>query len=155
MAKPIFVLNGPSLNMLGLREPQIYGTATLDDIQRMASARASARGLTLDFRQTNHEGVMIEAILEARTGAQGLIVNGGAWTHTSIALMDALKAAALPVIEVHLSNPFAREAFRQHSYVSLVARGVICGFGPQSYVLAVDAMAALLQPDAPAGPAPG
>lgn len=152
MAKPVYVLNGPTLNLLGVREPHIYGTATLADIETMAQVRAKALGLALAFRQTNHEGQMIDWVLEARTAAAGLIVNAGAWTHTSIALMDALKAAELPILEVHLSNPYAREPFRRQSYVSLVATGVICGLGPQGYVLAVEAMAAKLNAAA-AGPA--
>jgi 3-dehydroquinate dehydratase II len=152
MGKSVLVLNGPTLNLLGVREPHIYGTATLADIESMARARAQGLGLTLDFRQTNHEGVMIDWILGARGTAAGLIVNGGAWTHTSIALFDALKASELPVIEVHLSNPYAREEFRRHSFVSLAARGVICGLGPQGYVLAVEAMANLLAAPAPAKP---
>lgn len=142
--KPIFVLNGPTLNLLGVREPQIYGRETLADIERLTKDRARELGFEVDFRQTNHEGQMIDWILEARGAASGLVLNGGAWTHTSIALMDAIKACEKPLVEVHLSNPYAREAFRHKSYVSLVARGVICGFGAHGYVLAIDAITRLI-----------
>jgi 3-dehydroquinate dehydratase-2 len=147
--KPIFVLNGPTLNLLGQREPHIYGPATLADIERMTRERATSLGLTIDFRQTNHEGQMIDWIIEGRLAASGFVVNGGAWTHTSIALMDALRAAERPVVEVHLSNPYAREDFRQKSYVSLVAKGVICGLGPHGYILAVEALGQILQSPTP------
>jgi 3-dehydroquinate dehydratase-2 len=142
--KPIFVLNGPSLNLLGQREPEIYGRATLADVETLARQRASALHLDIEFRQTNHEGLMIDWIHEGRAAASGIIINAGAWTHTSIAIMDALKASERPIVEVHLSNPYAREEFRQKSYVSLVAEAVICGLGPQGYVVAVDAMSHLL-----------
>lgn len=142
--KPIFVLNGPALNLLGQREPHIYGADTLGDIERKTKARAAALGLTVEFRQTNHEGQMIDWVLEGRNAASAFVVNGGAWTHTSIALMDALRAAERPVVEVHLSNPYAREEFRQKSYVSLVAKGVICGLGPLGYELAIEALAQIL-----------
>ena len=141
MQKPVYVLNGPSLNLLGQREPDIYGTTKLSDIENMVTARARVHGLTVQFRQTNHEGHMIDWVIEARDKACGIIINGAAWTHSSIALMDALKAAELPVIEVHLSNPYAREEFRHLSYVAKVASGVICGLGAHGYVLAVDALA--------------
>jgi 3-dehydroquinate dehydratase II len=141
--KPIFVLNGPTLNLLGVREPSIYGRDTLADIERLTRERARDLGFDVEFRQTNHEGVMIDWILEARTGASAIVVNGGAWTHTSIALMDALRACERPVVEVHLSNPHAREQFRHRSYVSLVANGVICGLGAHGYALAVEASARL------------
>lgn len=147
--KPIFVLNGPTLNLLGQREPHIYGSATLADIERMTRERATSLGLTIDFRQTNHEGQMIDWIIEGRLAASGFVINGGAWTHTSIALMDALRAAERPVVEVHLSNPYAREDFRQKSYVSLVAKGVICGLGPHGYILAVEALGQILQSPTP------
>lgn len=142
--KPIFVLNGPTLNLLGQREPHIYGHSTLADIERLTRARAAALGLAVEFRQTNLEGQMIDWILEGRQAASGIVLNAAAWTHTSIAIMDALKAAERPLIEVHLSNPHAREDFRRHSYVSLVANGVICGLGPKGYELAIEAMAHLL-----------
>lgn len=142
--KPVFVLNGPTLNLLGVREPHIYGRETLADIERMTQERARSLGLETKFQQTNHEGQMIDWILEARTAASGIIINGGAWSHTSIAILDALKASERPIVEVHLSNPYAREAFRHQSYVSQVARGVICGFGAYGYVMAAEAMARLI-----------
>lgn len=145
MQLPVFVLNGPNLNMLGLREPHIYGADTLDDVRRKVEAHASAKGLTVDFRQSNHEGELVGWIQEARTKSSGILINAGAYTHTSVAILDALTAAEVPAIEVHLSNVFRREAFRHHSYVSLAATGVICGFGPNSYVLALDAMAEILR----------
>ena len=145
MAKTVLILNGPNLNMLGLRQPEIYGRETLDDVEQLCQARGSALGLTVDFRQSNTEGELITWVQEARTKADGLIVNAGGYSHTSIALMDALLACEKPVIEVHISNIFRRDQFRHHSYVSLVARGVICGLGPKGYALALDGMAELLQ----------
>lgn len=142
--KPIQILNGPNLNMLGTREPSVYGRDTLDDLRRMAEVRAAALGLTIDFRQSNSEGELVTWVQEARTRAAGIIVNAGAYTHTSIALLDALQAAELPVIEVHLSNIFRREAYRHHSYVSLGAEGVICGLGAKGYELALEGMANIL-----------
>ena len=144
MAKPIYVLNGPNLNMLGLREPAIYGTDSLDDVRRKAEARAKAVGLTVDFRQSNIEGELVTWVQEARDKAAGIILNAGAYSHSSIALLDALQAAELPVIEVHLSNIFRREPYRQHSYISLGAKGVICGLGAKGYELALEAMADML-----------
>jgi 3-dehydroquinate dehydratase-2 len=144
MGKPIFVLNGPNLNMLGKREPTIYGRDSLDDVRGRAEARASSLGVTIEFRQTNSEGELIGWIQEARDKASGIIVNAGGLTHTSIAVLDALQAAELPVVEVHLSNIFRRDNFRQHSYVSLAATGVICGLGAKGYELAVEAMASLV-----------
>ena len=141
----VFVLNGPNLNLLGVREPSIYGRDTLGDIEERCTARAAALGLEIDFRQTNHEGQLVDWIQEARESADGIILNAGALTHTSVALLDALSAAELPVIEVHLSNIFRRETFRHHSYVSLAANGVICGFGAQGYELALDAIASLIE----------
>lgn len=141
MAKPVYVLNGPNLNMLGLREPHIYGSDTLDDVRRMVETHAQGLGLTVSFRQSNSEGELVTWIQEARTAASAIILNAGAYTHTSIAILDALSAAELPVVEVHLSNVFRREAFRHHSYVSLAALGVICGFGPKGYLLALDGLA--------------
>ena len=143
-SKPVYVLNGPNLNMLGTREPEVYGRDTLDDIHKLAERRAAELGLTIDFRQSNTEGEMVGSVQEARTKASGLIVNAGAYTHTSIALLDALQAAEVPVIEVHLSNIFRRESFRQHSYVSLGADGVICGLGAKGYELALDGLAHIL-----------
>lgn len=143
MAKPVFVLNGPNLNMLGLREPEIYGRDTLEDVKKRVEARAKTAGVTVDFRQSNHEGELIGWIQEARSGASGIILNACSLTHTSIGILDALSAAELPVIEVHLSNIFRRESFRHHSYVSLGAKGVICGLGVHGYELALEAMAKL------------
>ncbi len=145
MAKPIFVLNGPNLNMLGTREPAVYGSETLDDVKARCVTRAKALGLAVDFRQSNLEGELVGWIQEARTKAQGIIVNAGAYTHTSIAILDALQAAELPVVEVHLSNIFRRDEFRQHSFVSLAAAGVICGLGAKGYELALEAMADLVK----------
>jgi len=144
MAKPVLVLNGPNLNMLGLREPSIYGADTLADVQRRTEARAAKLGLTVDFRQSNIEGELVTWIQRARETASGIILNAGAYTHTSLALLDALNAAELPAIELHLSNVFRRESFRHHSYISLGVRGVICGFGPKGYELALEAMADIL-----------
>lgn len=144
MAKPIFVLNGANLNLIGVREPSIYGRETLADIRQRTEARAQALGLRVDFRQSNSEGEIVNWIHEARENANGIVLNAGAYTHTSIAIHDALNAAARPVIEVHLSNIFKREPFRHTSYVSPVAHGMICGFGPKGYELAVEAMAELL-----------
>lgn len=144
MAKPIYVLNGPNLNMLGLREPAVYGRESLADIEKRTSERAKAVGLTIDFRQSNAEGELVDWIQEARDKAQGIILNAGAYSHTSIAILDALQAAELPVIEVHLSNLFRREPFRQHSYVTSAAKGLICGLGAKGYELALEAMAELL-----------
>jgi 3-dehydroquinate dehydratase-2 len=144
MPKPIFVLNGPNLNLLGKREPALYGSDTLEDIRRRTESRAAALGLSVDFRQSNHEGELVSWIQEAREKAAGIILNAGAYTHTSIAILDALSAAERPVIELHLSNIFRREDFRRHSYVASVAHGVICGFGANGYELAIDAMAELL-----------
>jgi 3-dehydroquinate dehydratase-2 len=145
--KPIFVLNGPNLNLLGERQPEVYGRATLADIREMLAKEAEKRGIAIDFRQSNHEGALVDAIQEARKAASGLIINAGAYTHSSIAILDALLAAEIPVVEVHLSNVFAREAFRRRSYVSRAAKGVICGFGAQSYVLALLALLSILLPD--------
>ena len=141
----VFILNGPNLNLLGVREPSIYGRDTLGDIEERCTARAAALGLGIDFRQSNHEGQLVDWIQEARESADGIILNAGALTHTSVALLDALSAADLPVIEVHLSNIFRRESFRHHSYVSLAASGVICGLGAQGYELALDAIVSLIE----------
>ncbi len=145
MAKPVYVLNGPNLNMLGLREPAVYGAETLADVQRRTEARAAQLGVEIDFRQSNIEGELVTWIQQAREAASGIILNAGAYTHTSVALLDALNAAELPAIEVHLSNVFRRESFRHHSYISPAARGVICGFGPKTYELALEAMADILE----------
>ena len=144
MSKPVFVLNGPNLNLLGTREPAIYGAETLADVRRRTETRGKALGLEVDFRQTNSEGTLVDWIQEARERADGIVINAGAYTHTSIAILDALNAAALPVVELHLSNVFRREPFRHTSYVTPAAQGMICGFGPKGYELAIDAMADLL-----------
>ncbi len=142
----VLVLNGPNLNLLGSREPHIYGHDTLDTIAASLDIQAQALGLTIDLRQSNHEGHLIDWLHEAGSrGVLAVILNAGGLTHTSVALHDAIKAIAVPVIEVHLSNPHAREAFRHHSHISAVARGVICGFGAKSYALALDAAAGLRQ----------
>jgi 3-dehydroquinate dehydratase-2 len=148
----VFILNGPNLNLLGVREPATYGYDTLADVEQRCLARAQALDLSIEFRQTNHEGQMVDWIHEAREAADGIIINAGALTHTSVAVLDALTAADLPVIEVHLSNIFRRERFRHHSYVSLAANGGIFGLGPQGYELALEALASLI--DAEAGEAP-
>ncbi len=144
MAKPVYVLNGPNLNLLGVREPAVYGRDTLDDVKALAVAKAAQVHLAVDFRQSNSEGELIGWVQEARGQAAGIIINAGGLTHTSISLLDALQAAELPVIEVHLSNIFRRESFRTHSYVSLAATGVICGLGAKGYELALEAMANIL-----------
>lgn len=140
----IFVLNGPNLNMLGLREPAVYGRDTLADIEGRTRAIAGELGLDLEFRQTNHEGVIVDWLQEARGKARGVVLNPGAYTHTSVALHDAIKLAEVPVVELHLSNVFAREAFRHHSYVSPVARGIVCGFGADGYEWALRALARIV-----------
>jgi len=146
MSTLVMVLNGPNLNLLGSREPHIYGHDTLDSIAAMLDDKAQALGLVVDLRQSNHEGHLVDWLHEAASrGALAVILNAGAYTHTSIALHDAIKAISVPVIEVHLSNPHAREAFRHTSFIAPVAKGSICGFGAGSYALALDAAAALRQ----------
>jgi 3-dehydroquinate dehydratase II len=140
----VFVLNGPNLNLLGVREPAIYGRGTLADIEARCRSRGATLGLEIDFRQTNHEGQLVDWIQEAGLSAIGIVLNAGALTHTSVALLDALSATDLPVIEVHLSNIFRRERFRHHSYISLAATGVICGLGARGYELALEAIADLV-----------
>ena len=141
MAKHVLVLNGPNLNMLGKREPGIYGAQTLADVEGICRAAGDEFGLTIDFRQSNHEGELVTWIQEALGTADGILINPGAYSHTSVAIYDAFKAVSLPVAEVHISNIHQREAFRHHSYVSAVAFGVICGFGTLGYRLALEAMA--------------
>ena len=141
----IYVVNGPNLNMLGVREPHVYGTETLDGLRSRTEKAASAHGLKIDFRQSNVEGEIVNWVQEARGKAAGIIINAGGYTHTSVAILDALQAAELPVIEVHLSNIFRRDQFRQHSYISLGATGVICGLGGKGYELAIEAMADILR----------
>lgn len=143
MAATVLVLNGPNLNLLGTREPEIYGRETLADIEARCAAKAAALGLELDFRQSNAESELVDWVQGARGRVAGLVVNAGALSHTSVALLDALLAVERPVVEVHLSNIFRREAFRRHSYVSEAARGVICGFGGHGYELALEAIAGL------------
>jgi len=146
MAKPIFVLNGPNLNLLGSREPEVYGHTTLADIEAQVRARATQAGLSIEFRQSNHEGDLVDWLQEARKSAIGVILNAGAYTHTSVALHDALKSVEVPVIEVHISTPYRREPFRHTSYVSPVVTGTICGVGAQGYALAVEALVQLTAP---------
>ena len=141
MTKTIFVLNGPNLNMLGRREPEIYGTLTLSDIENMCHEKARQLDVKVDFRQTNHEGELVDWIQEAAGAAEGIIINPAAYTHTSIALQDAIRAVGLPVIEVHFSNIHARESFRHKSFVSPVALGILAGFGAKGYTLAIEALA--------------
>lgn len=142
--KPIYVLNGPNLNMLGLREPQIYGAETLKDVEERCLSHARDLGLAIDFRQSNIEGELVSWIHEARDKASGIAINAGAYTHTSIALHDALKAAELPAVELHLSNVHKRESFRHHSFIAPAVNGVICGFGVNSYELALSALALII-----------
>ena len=143
MSKPIYVLSGPNLNLLGTREPEIYGHQTLEDVRRLCEARAKSLGREVVFRQSNHEGELVDWIQEAREAACALVLNPAAYGHTSIAILDALKMLSIPVVECHLSNPAAREAFRRKTYVSLAATGVVSGFGAASYELAVEAAAGL------------
>lgn len=143
MPKPIYVLSGPNLNLLGTREPEIYGRDTLEDVHRRAAARAQSLGFEVVCHQSNHEGQLVDWIQEAREKASALVINPAAYGHTSIALLDALKMLSIPVVECHLSNPAAREAFRRETYVSLAATGLVSGFGAASYELAVEAAAGL------------
>lgn len=149
MPKPVFVLNGPNLNLLGTREPEVYGRQTLDDIRELTKTRAKSVGLDVEFRQSNREGELVDWIQEAKSKASGIIINAAGYTHTSVAILDALQACGLPIVEVHLSNIFKRENFRHHSFVSPAANGVICGLGAKGYELAIEALAGLiLQRDA-------
>ncbi len=144
MTPKILLLNGPNLNLLGIRKPDVYGRVSLAEIEARLRERAAAHGLDLDFRQSNHEGELVTWIQEARTGCAGIIINPAAYTHTSVAIQDALATCEFPVIELHLSNLHKREAFRRHSHVSPVATGVIFGFGAYGYELALEAMAYLV-----------
>lgn len=137
----ILVLNGPNLNLLGTRQPEVYGSTTLAQIETDCQARASDLGIALEFLQSNHEGALVDALHAAKGVHDGIVLNAGAYTHTSIALMDAIASVELPVIELHLSNVHAREPFRHVSYISRVAVGLICGFGPAGYPLAIQALA--------------
>ncbi len=141
MAAKILVLNGPNLNLLGTREPEVYGSQTLADIEAACAAKAEALGVGMEFRQSNTEGELVDWVQEAAQSFDGLIVNAGAYTHTSVALLDALLACSLPVVEVHLSNIHQRDEFRRHSYVSKAALGMICGLGGVGYELALEALA--------------
>ena len=142
--KVVYVLNGPNLNLLGTREPHIYGHETLDDVGARLVERGEELGLGIDLRQSNHEGHLLDWLHEAQAeGAHAVLLNAGALTHTSLALYDAIKSIKVPVIEVHISNPVAREAFRHHSYVGMAAKGTIAGLGTHGYVLALEAAAAI------------
>lgn len=143
-ARKVLVLNGPNLNLLGTREPQLYGRQSLADIEAACRKRAGALKLKLDFKQSNSEGDLVDWIQAAKRDCGAIVINAGALSHTSLALMDALQAIGLPVIEVHLSNIYRREKFRHHSYISLAATGVICGLGAQGYLLAMDAASQFL-----------
>ena len=146
MPQTVFVLNGPNLNLLGTREPAVYGADTLADVQALCEAACARHGLALRFHQSNHEGQLIDwiheaGVLQAQGQLAGVVLNAGAYTHTSVALMDAVKGAGVPLLELHISNVYAREAFRHHSYLSPVARAVVCGLGVAGYSLAIDAVA--------------
>jgi 3-dehydroquinate dehydratase-2 len=145
MSKPILILNGPNLNLLGTREPHIYGATTLGQVEEACKARAEKRGLTISFHQSNSEAQIIDWIHGGINGANGIIINPAAFTHTSVAILDALNMVKHPIIELHISNPHKREAFRHHSYVTFAATALICGLGVNGYPLAVDAMADLLE----------
>ncbi len=145
MPNPIYVLSGPNLNLLGVREPHIYGYDTLEDIRVRCEARAAGLGLELVFRQSNHEGELIDWVQEARDACSALVINPAGYGHTSVALLDALKTLTQPIVECHLSNPAAREEFRRSTYVSLAATGLVSGFGANSYELAVEAAAGLVR----------
>jgi 3-dehydroquinate dehydratase II len=144
MAKSVYVLNGPNLNLLGTREPQTYGSATLQDVERLCRDSAKQHKLDLEFRQSNHEGELVDWIHEAGAKkAAGIVLNAGGYTHSSIAIRDAVAAVEVPVIEVHISNIFAREDFRHHSHIAPVAKGTLAGFGVNGYALAIDGLAAM------------
>ena len=145
VSRPILILNGPNLNLLGTREPHIYGSTTLAEVEDLCRRRAEKRGLTVAFHQSNSEAQIIEWIHEAINGADGIIINPAAFTHTSVAILDALMMVKQPIIELHISNPHKREAFRHHSYITFAATALICGLGVSGYPLAVDAMADLLK----------
>ncbi len=144
MPKPIYVLNGPNLNLLGVREPHIYGKTTLDQVGALCEARAGALGYTVVFRQTNAEGVLVDWVQEARTEASAVVINPAGYGHTSVAVLDALKALTIPIVECHLSHLATRESFRQKTYVSLAASGLVAGFGAKSYELAIEAAVDLI-----------
>lgn len=148
MKKTVFVLNGPNLNLLGTREPALYGTQTLDDVERLCAAACERHGWDLRFHQSNHEGALVDWIheagrLHAQGGLAGVVLNAAAYTHTSVALLDAVKGTGVPLVELHISNVHARESFRHHSYLASAAKAVMCGFGVQGYGLAIDGLAGL------------
>lgn len=145
MTTNILVLNGPNLNMLGLRQPEIYGSETLPDVDARCQKRAASLGLTVDFRQSNSESELVTWIQESRQSHDGIIINAGAYTHTSVAIMDALLVSELPIIELHISNIYQRDEFRHHSYISNVAYGVMCGFGTFGYEMALESLAQKLK----------
>jgi 3-dehydroquinate dehydratase II len=140
MGKSVLVINGPNLNLLGTREPEIYGHLTLSDIQEKCASHAASQGLNMSFMQSNSEGELVDTVQGAKGKHDGIVINAAAYTHTSVAIMDAIKGVGLPTVEVHISNTFSREDFRHHSYISPIALGVICGFGVKSYILALDAL---------------
>src|SRR5258705_7535347 len=145
MASTIYVLNGPNLNLLGKREPKTYGRATLKDVEMLCRETAKRHKLAVEFRQSNQEGDLVEWVQQAgAAGAAGIVINAGGYTHSSVAIRDAILAVKLPVVEVHVSNIFARESFRHHSYIAPVARATLCGFGIEGYALAVTGLAAML-----------
>lgn len=145
MANPIIlIVNGPNLNLLGTRQPEVYGHETLADVEALVRSHAARLGLEIEFRQSNHEGDLVDWIQGARQRCAGIVINAGAYTHTSVAILDALLAAQVPAVEVHLSHIHQREEFRHHSFVSKAAKGMICGFGSHGYVLALDALARLI-----------
>jgi 3-dehydroquinate dehydratase-2 len=145
LAKPIYVLNGPNLNLLGEREPEVYGRTTLGQIGEQVAARGKTHGFSTEFRQTNSEAELIGWLQEARDGAAAVVLNAAGLSHTSVAVLDAVRALGKPLIEVHLSNPYAREEYRRHSFVSEAATGVICGLGVDGYLVAIDHLARLLR----------
>lgn len=146
MANPIIlIVNGPNLNLLGQRQPEVYGRETLADVETAARAHGASLGLEIEFCQSNHEGHLVDWIQGARQRCAGIVINAGAYTHTSVAILDALLAAQIPAVEVHLSHIHQREEFRHHSFVSKAAKGMICGFGSHGYILALDALARLIR----------
>ena len=145
MAKIVYVLNGPNLHLLGTREPKTYGRATLKDVEKLCREAAGRHKLAVEFHQSNHEGEIVDLIHQAAANkAAGIIINAGAYTHTSVAIRDAIAAVEVPVVEVHISNIFAREDFRRHSHIAPVAKASLCGFGVGGYALAIDGLAALI-----------
>jgi 3-dehydroquinate dehydratase-2 len=144
-APKILVVNGPNLNMLGAREPAVYGRDKLSDVEKLCRKAGRRLGLAIDFRQSNHEGEIVGWLQQARAAHAAIVINAGGYTHTSVAILDALQLTGLPIVEVHLSNIFRRESYRHHSYVSLAARGVICGLGAAGYRLALEALAEILE----------